>query len=264
MRARYWTALLTVNSAGRNNGLSGLSQCLAQLVGRICRDHWLVTSRIGMLTWSLSGSLRLPWHHCILWQTQGVLFWWHGQLCLAGRKDCTSCVKMLLHWKRSSRCSQDLSRPASKVDSMFARSLPIESPTCNAEFNDNTALKHSVEESWWVSDFAVQPDAPDDHEALDQYKKLVKGEMQQCEMQWLLVTACAVGRVVSLSAPWSILPFGMLTADMLSAGKSLYKCHFNVLINTSQEQISRAKSAIHKLALWVDSLLCCLLTQPNS
>jgi len=39
MRARYWTALLTVNSAGRNNGLSGLSQCLAQLVGRICRDH---------------------------------------------------------------------------------------------------------------------------------------------------------------------------------------------------------------------------------
>ncbi len=42
----------------------------------------------------------------------------------------------------------------------------------------------------------MQPDAPDDHEALDQYKKLVKGGMQQCEMQWLLVTACAVGRVV--------------------------------------------------------------------
>ncbi len=40
----------------------------------------------------------------------------------------------------------------------------------------------------------MQPDVPDDQIAMDQYKKLAKGK--QCEMQWLLVTTCAVGRAV--------------------------------------------------------------------
>ncbi|DBA77471.1 TPA: hypothetical protein ACH3X1_009295 [Trebouxia sp. C0004] len=55
------------------------------------------------------------------------------------------------------------------------------------------------------------PDVPDEIVAMDQYTKLVK--------------------------------------DMLSAGKSVYKCHCILLLNTSQDQMSRAKSAIHKLAL---------------
>ncbi|DBA68218.1 TPA: hypothetical protein ACH3X2_013835 [Trebouxia sp. C0005] len=40
-----------------------------------------------------------------------------------------------------------------------------------------------------------------------------------------------------------------LVKDMLSAGKSLHKCQCNPLLNTTQDQMSRAKSAIHKLTL---------------
>ena len=40
----------------------------------------------------------------------------------------------------------------------------------------------------------MQPDVANDQLAMDQYQKLVKGK--QCGMQWLLLTVCAVGRVI--------------------------------------------------------------------